>query len=248
MSMDDELNNIFAMLKQYLSSLVGSHSQTHTRKKHFEHNQKTVNHNLGNNFYPKLVRMTSALGMRPEDLLAVMVSESGINPSASNNGVASGLAQFMPKTLKNVGFQGEPSQFIQLSGEEQLPYIKKYIENNMSMNGGPFTSAAQYYVAEFWPVALKLPGVRRRDPDTIIVESNPPSRGQYSKKYLRIGVKIPAAQESAAYKANPLFDKDKKGSITYGDLMRQIEINKKSSIYQNAINEMHASIGKRRPA
>jgi hypothetical protein len=38
--------------------------------------------NLGPNFYPKLVQISSELGMRPEDLLAVMTSESGLNPSA----------------------------------------------------------------------------------------------------------------------------------------------------------------------
>jgi hypothetical protein len=201
--------------------------------------------NLGSNFYTKLVQMTTELGMKPEDLLAIMVSESGINPSAGKGGGASGLIQFMPETLHGAGFQGDQDQFRQLSGEDQIPFIKKYIQGAMSKNGGPFTSAAQYYVANFWPVALKLPGVRQGNLDTAIVEYNPVRHGAYSKKYLDIGIKIPAIQESRAYKANPLFDKDKKGSITYGDMVHQVEINKRSPIYQRALANMQAATGYR---
>lgn len=62
--------------------------------------------NLGNNFYPKLVKISSELGMSPEDLLAVMVSESGINPTAHEKKYgASGLMQFMPSTLKALNFK-----------------------------------------------------------------------------------------------------------------------------------------------
>jgi hypothetical protein len=204
---------------------------------------------LGSNFYPKLVQLGSEVGMQPEDILAIMISESGISPSAHNpKGGASGLMQFMPSTLGGVGFHGKPEEFRQLSGEAQLPYIKNYIENQMKVNDGPFTSPGQFYVAVFWPVGLKLPGVRRGDPRTAIVEENPAtiqdqSGKSYSKKYYNLGIKIDPKFESLAYKQNSLFHGDTPGAITYGDMMKQVEKNKRNPLYQHALASMEKDTG-----
>lgn len=205
--------------------------------------------NLGPNFYTKLVEIASETGMKPEDILAIMVSESGINPQVhSSNSSATGLIQFMPGTLKGLGFKGDSQDFAMLNGEEQLTYVKKLIENNMQLNGGPFTSAAQYYVAAFWPVALKLPGIRRGDPTTIIVQENPPTvtdpnGKKYSKEYYDLGFKIDPGYEGLAYRANPLFHGQTPGAITYGDMMRQIEKNRNSPIYAKALSAMNQQTG-----
>ena len=203
--------------------------------------------NLGPNFYPKLVQISSELGMKPEDLLAVMTSESGLNPSAYEAKYkGSGLIGFMPDTLKGLGYKGTWQDFIKLSGEEQLDWVKKFVEGKRSLMGGkPFTSAGQYYTANLWPIALKLPGVQRGDPNTRILESNPETdaSGKYSKKYLDVGYKISAKFESKAYGANPLFDHDKKGYITYGDMIKQTQMNRKNPLYQNAISQMAKQTG-----
>jgi hypothetical protein len=203
--------------------------------------------NLGQNFYSKLVQISSEVGMNPEDLIAVMISESGMNPSAVEKRYkGAGLIQFMPRTLKSLGFNGTWEDFIKLSGEDQLDYVKKYIEYNMKSHGVTFTSAAQYYVANLWPVALKLPGVKQGDLNTKIIEEFPERSGpnnEFSKKYFDLGVKIKADFESKAYKSNPLFDKEKKGAITYGDLHRQVQKNKQSPIYQKAIASMKSQTG-----
>lgn len=206
--------------------------------------------NLGRNFYPKLVQISSELGMNPEDLIAVMVSESGLKPDAVEHTYkGSGLVGFMPQTLKNLGFQGNWEDFIKLSGEEQLDYVKKLVKSFQGFNGGkPFNSAAQYYVANFWPVALRLPGIQQGNPNTIFIDSRPElttdsAGNKWSKKYYDIGYKISADKEIGAYKANPLFDKDKKGNITYGDMMKQVEINKRNPLYLKAIADMRDSTG-----
>jgi len=187
--------------------------------------------NLTPNFYDKLVKITSELGMKPEDLLNVMALESGLNPAAHNkNGNASGLVQFMPSTLKGMGYKGSHDEFRGLSGEDQLDYVKRLIQGNMKFNGGPFTSAPQYYVANFWPVGLKLPGIKAGDDAAVIVEKNPesvtamskdkknPGEVQYSKKYMDVGFRISVKSEIAAYNANPGLDTDKDGKITFADL------------------------------
>lgn len=205
--------------------------------------------NLGSNFYPKLVQMTSELGMKPEDLLAIMVSESGIRPDAGKSGSAAGLIQFISGTLPGTGFKGNTDDFRQLSGEAQLPYIKRYIEGVMQKNGGPFTSAAKYYVANFIPEALKLPGIRRNDPSCRFVEENPetvtdPHSGRvYSKKYYEIGDRITPQEERGWYKDNPLFHGSVPGAITYGDMIKQVEKNKRNPIYQKALMAMNQSTG-----
>ena len=206
--------------------------------------------NLGANFYPKLVQVSSELGMRPEDLLAVMVSESGIDPGAHEKHYgASGLVQMMPDTLKGLHFQGTGEDFRKLSGEAQLDWIKKLIKGYEGLNGGPFTSAAQYYVANFWPVALKLPGVRAGQANTVFMEQNPatvldPKSGQaFSKKYYDIGFRITPRQERIAYNANPLFHGSVKGAITFGDMINQVEKNKRNPLYGKALMAMKDSTG-----
>jgi hypothetical protein len=196
---------------------------------------------LGSNFYPKLVEMCRDVGMKPEDLLAVMKFESGFSPSAYNkDGGASGLIQFMPQTLRSIGFPGSAADFRRLSGEEQLPWIKKYIQDK----GMKFKSAHKYYVANLFPVALNLPGVKNEDPNTPILEQNPESLPNgLSKKYSDIGAKVSASFERAAYKSNRGLDHGSKGSITYGDLMKTMDDSKNSKSFQLAISQMQSSTG-----
>ena len=117
----------------------------------------------------------------------------------------------------------------------------------MKFNGGPFTSAEQYYVANFWPAGLKLPGIKSGNDAATIVEKNPETivknNIEYSKKYSDIGLKIKATSEIAAYKANPGLDADKNGQITFGDIkavLKRVDGNKN---YQSALAEMQKTTG-----
>jgi hypothetical protein len=210
----------------------------------------TRNPNLGANFYPKLVQISAEAGIRPEDLLAVMVSESGINPGAYEEKFhGAGLVGFMPDTLRGLGYKGSWEDFAHLPGEAQLDYVKKLVQGFAQTNGGPFTSAAQYYVANLWPVALRLPGIRQGNPSTVFIEEHPetttdPKTGKaWSKKYFNLGYKISPEMESNAYKYNPLFHGSVPGAITYGDMMKQVEKNKRNPAYQKALVAMRDSAG-----
>lgn len=198
--------------------------------------------NLGSNFYPKLVQISSELGMKPEDLLCVMVSESGINPSAHEKKYgASGLIQFMPSTLKSLNYKGTPEDFRKLTGEDQLDWVKKLIKSQ----GTKFTSATQFYISNFFPAALSLPGVKKMDMSYAFIEKNPQtvkdSRGNiYSKKYYDVGIKLHPSIESGAYKANPAFHGTTANSITVGDMDKQVQKNKQNPLYKKAIQTMMA--------
>src|SRR6266404_53319 len=96
-------------------------------------------------FYTKLNNISEQLGMNPRDLLAVMFFESGVDPSRKNpHGGATGLIQFMPKTLEGLGVK-DVAGFADKSAEEQLDYVKRYIDGKRGIMGGkPFKSATQY--------------------------------------------------------------------------------------------------------
>lgn len=200
---------------------------------------------LSPEFYRKLIQISSELGFKPEDLLAVMYSESGINPSAFNpTSKAVGLVQFMPSTLKNLKYEGSPEDFKNLAAEQQLDYVKKLIEYIKSV--GPLISAAHYYVGIFFPVALSLPGIKQDVKDTAFIEQNPEfvieNGKKYSKKYYDIGKKISADFEQKAYNANPLFHGAVPGAITLADMYRIVERNKSSNKYRQAVQEMQQAV------
>lgn len=190
---------------------------------------------LNSQFYTKLLQVSNNVGMKPEDILNVMASESGISPTAHNaNGNASGLVQFMPQTLKSLGYSGTHEDFRKLSAEQQLDYVEKLIKSMTKINGAPFTSATQYYIGNFVPAALKIPGVKNKDPNTIIVSKNP------TVAHIP-GVSID--REKIFYNANVGLDYDKDGDITYKDISSVLGGAAKKSSFQNAVADLHTYTG-----
>ncbi len=200
--------------------------------------------NLGPNFYPKLVSITNSLGMHPEDVLAIMVSESGIkNNSIEPNAKGGGVFAAMPDTQKRLGFKGTPEEFVQLSGEQQLDYFQKFLQGAVQNAGGPIKSAEQYYVANFVPIAMHLPGIKANDMSTVFLEKNPvavtgPDGKQYSKKYWDIGIKFPVSQEKLFYNTNTLFHGYVPDAISLGSMKAQVDKNKQSSTYKQALKAL----------
>jgi hypothetical protein len=186
---------------------------------------------ISSSFSTKLNDISQELGMNPRDLLLVIYLESGANPAARNpNGGATGLIQFMPSTLKGMGLSNqEIKTFGQKSAEDQLDYVKKYVEAHKSLLGGkPFTSATQYYVANFFPIALKK--WNGDDPiknaNVVVVDSNSPNQN-----------------ERAAYKANTILDYNKDGKITVGDLTNTLMNMEKSSGFQSMLSQFNRVAG-----
>ena len=186
-------------------------------------------------FYSKVLEIANAVGMSAEDLMAVMYLESGLKASSINQKTkASGLLQIMPQFLKNVGFEGTSSEFGALDPIKQLDYLKTHIMSKTRVNGGPFKSAAQFYVGNFWPAALKLPGVKAQNPDTIIIEANPTYQ-----KYKNVSLDY----EKASYKANIGLDYNHDGKITFGDFQNKMDEIKKSKDFQNHLLQLNQVSG-----
>jgi hypothetical protein len=185
---------------------------------------------LGPNFYIKLAQMSNSLGLKPEDVLAIMQLESGLNPQVPSKAV--GLTQFLPSSLRGVGFRGSPDDFRQLSGEEQLPYIERYFRTQLSLNGGPFKSAAQMYVANLWPLALSYPDVKANNPNAIIISSHPEPNPHRT---------VSIDFEIKAYYANRGLDLDQDGKITLGDLEKFLNKVKTYANYKQKLSEFYAA-------
>ncbi|MCZ2224519.1 MAG: transglycosylase SLT domain-containing protein [Chitinophagales bacterium] len=192
---------------------------------------------LGTQFYKKLIEVCNRTGVKPEDALLIMTLESGLNPAAYNkDGGASGLVQFMPKILEKT-YKFNPrdhdnKQFKQLSGEEQLDYIERHFQNLSKLVGGNFKSAAQLYIANFFPVALTNQQIKQMNPSGIIVRKDPDKQ---------IYKSVSLDFERKAYNSNKGLDYDKDGVITYGDIDAKMKNASRSKIYQNALNELNAA-------
>ena len=201
--------------------------------------------NLSPTFYTKLIQIASNVGMSPEDILAVMVGESGLGGGANSgakaynpDGHATGIIQFMPNTLKGLGFASSTEdnksvsdRFKKLSEIQQLDYVEKAIKSQQNMVGFRFKNATQYYIANFLPVALGFPGMKDGNPNAVIAEQNPKKT-----KHKNFSIDF----ERQTYKANSALDVDKDGKITYKDIDKRVQNIKNGSQFKNLVSEMRS--------
>lgn len=151
---------------------------------------------LADRFFADTKAVCGRLSCAPEDLLGVMESESGIQPWSQNSqGKATGLIQFMPATLKGLGWADGPDDFAKLDADDQLPFVEKYFAPYAGQGLG---SAGRLYQATFLPATL--PG---SDESTVIA--------------------APGGPNADAYNSNKVLDTNHDGQITVGDLTARID-------------------------
>lgn len=154
------------------------------------------------------------LGCEQIDLLGVIWSESGGKPAAKNpNGGASGLIQFMPATLKGLGWTKGPQAFRCLSASEQMPYVVAYLQG-WKADAGSYDSAGRVYQAIFLPATLKTAHAA----DDVIA-----ARGG------RLGW---------AFEANAVFDANSDGKITVGELTAAVMRNARGPAWREMLGRL----------
>lgn len=180
---------------------------------------------LSESFFVQLKAMCARLGCKPERLLAVMASESGIRacpicpqgkPPGTNKW-ASGLIQIA--NLAAVGFAGSRAEFESLPAVAQLPYVERYYE---SAPKAIFGDSANIYQYNFLPASL----ARGLGQDVVIVAANGTGYG---------------GKEAQWYRDNKVLDKDGNGTITVGDLKRQLQIAQNSARWLEALARLRAA-------
>jgi hypothetical protein len=187
-------------------------------------------------FYTKLNEISNEAGVSPRDLLLVMYFESGVsasiqNPHKDSHGrSATGLIQFAPTTLTGMGLsQEDADNFKNRSAEDQLDFVKRYVQSHRSMIGGKrFTSATQYYIANFWPIALK-----KMDGPNPFKNSNMVIVSKNSKN----------PQERGAYNENQILDVNKDGVITVGDITNILMATAKKPGFQKMLDQFNVVAG-----
>jgi hypothetical protein len=158
-------------------------------------------------FMPRLHAIAGELGAQAIDMLAVMMSESGVRADAHNDGPpgvpderryhASGLIQFMPATLPGVGWTAGHAAFRQLSATAQLDYVRRYYLPHR----GHLGSVGGLYVATFLPVLTRHAG----DPSFVLTAKDGPL--------------------GWAYAPNAVFDTNHDLAITVGELEQAVARN-----------------------
>ena len=147
---------------------------------------------LSDGFYNKATEVAKRVGCDANVLMGLMMSESGLKAGAVNKSSgATGLIQFMPATARALGTS--TSALKQMSAEQQLNYVEKYLQNSKKAAGfksGDKLDAGSMYTLVF------LPAFAKRN--------------------------ILATKGDKYYRANAGLDVNKDGSITKSDLAQRV--------------------------
>jgi transglycosylase-like protein with SLT domain len=157
-------------------------------------------------FDERVAAVAERVGVRKDDLLAIMRFESGLRPDALNPAShAVGLIQFLPRTAADL--LGLPSTrdgealavqtFHAMSADEQLDYVEAYFERVLGGRGAPTLRDA--YMAVLYPAAVG------RGDAFVVARSDAES-----------------ASARAVYAQNARLDADADGVLTAGEAARRV--------------------------
>jgi hypothetical protein len=166
--------------------------------------------------YAVLWQISDATGVRPEWLLPVLYSESGLDPSRANDAGAPyyGLNQIYGGTLQARGI--DPATYLTWPASEQLQQIVwPYIAGQVS-KFGPLHSATRVYQANFLPATL----------DSATTLNSVIASKQHDPNHF--------------YSSNSGLDFTHSGSITVADLAHFVDRSAQTSAVQTAIAKTYA--------
>lgn len=148
-----------------------------------------------------LVRAAQDLNMRPLDLLAVLHSESGLNPWAIAFVEGQPAARGLNQISKTVAFSpkmnlstAEWESITTMTPEQNLPYVVRSFRS--VVGNRVYADAGEIYAVNFAPALLLSKG----GGNDVVLYSSP----------------------GKSYKANSNLDVDHKGYITIGDLRKRL--------------------------
>ncbi len=171
-------------------------------------------------FYQQLQTVANNIGARPEDLMAVMMKESGMNPAATNGDppVARGLIQWQQNGAMASGMTASYYQnnLSSSTASQQLPYVQNYYAGK---GVSSYPTAGSLYLANAAPAYMSQAG-----------NSN--------------FVLYPAGSGGAT--GNPSLA-GSKGYVTVGDLDNAMNDVKQTTAYQQQIAAYTAATGQQIP-
>lgn len=107
-------------------------------------------------FEYRVREMSIFFRIEPEWIMAVMFSESRLDPTARNlrGSGATGLIQFMPQTAASMGYTC--NQIAAMNGVDQLELVESYLSDRMNERGDVHT-LTDLYLCILYPVAVNKP-------------------------------------------------------------------------------------------
>lgn len=148
-------------------------------------------------------------GIDPALALSVYNLESSLDPHALNaSSLAQGLVQFLPATLRALGYKGDASLFHTLGVLEQMPMTGAWLRAQVSSLGSVPTSAAKLLHLNLYPSTA------------------------------RAGLVFSRAGDPKAYAANAGLDQGAKGYVDENDLAAALGRTDQRAHYQDALAQM----------
>lgn len=167
--------------------------------------------NLTPAFYQKLVQVAANINATPEGLLAVLYSESGLNPAATNPLGAKGLQQMIKSSSRLCGITPQQWEtYEQWTAEEQLTTVETMYKN--IGRGRDLRNPASLY---------------------LLNAGQSPNAGNPGR--------VVFAGGSIEYQHNRFFDRDNSGDITVQDFILRIEEVTRDPEYQKAKSALQAA-------
>lgn len=173
---------------------------------------------LGPDFPAILAQLSEKIGADPLDVLKLLLSESGLQPTAANprgfpaGQFAAGINQLAPVNWHYFA-PLTAAQYIALSAEEQLPYAFAYFNTVMRGAGLSSITGRDLYVLNFLPAFYKS-----GQPDSAVLVSS--SSGYYKNN---------ASTDPSKPQG---LDHGRKGYISYGDMQIALDAQMKNPLYQ----------------
>lgn len=161
--------------------------------------------------YPLLWALSDATGLRPEYVIPVLFSESGLNPAARNSLNYSGLNQISASYLSSRGISVD--DYVTWPASAQIQKVVIPFMTGLVRALGPIKSGARLYQANFLPASVKT---------------------------ARALSSVLASSPSAVYNANAGLDSDRSGSITVQDMANAVARAAKASLVVASINAAYA--------
>ena len=176
-------------------STDNSTSDTSDVESHFDY--VWTGKSVDDEFKKKVVEISEKLDCDPDDLMAIMAFESGLDSTIVNKYGATGLIQIMPETASELGTSSE--ELRTMGNLKQLDYVYEHLRRKLGKSNGERRDLEDLYMAVLWPRGVG------KSSDTVIFDPNS------SEALVR-----------NAYRANKGLDLNKDGVVTKGEACRMV--------------------------
>ena len=192
--------NIQILNSAHIDTTASLNSAKNNTKHHYDNEpipQKLaskLDKTLGEGFSNKCKKVAAQLNCNANDLIAMMYSESSLNPSKRSENGAVGLIQFMPSTLQEYGYSA--SKVGAMSAKKQLDVIADILMKSKLLGG--YSKNDELDAGSLYAICF-LPAVSS---DNVLCSKN--------------------GKLKWAYKSNAALDLNSDGKITKEDLENRL--------------------------